>query len=316
LDIDIAEAPWRQANKLDQVLGQAFKTAEKHCSKPPRPPWSVKLHLTSLKVGYWRTALTERRTRVQQSTVLRNLAAEIWQDADPPPTHRSTKILKHISAAAQKALRRVRRNAVAEREAFLTELKTRLALRMSAKDAAAAAIKTIDRQLTSGRRFRRIAGALKPANNAAFTKVEIVTTQSHIHPRTGKVVQVDKVKIVGTRHALETAIIERNKRHFAQAHGTPFTQEPFSRIGRDNGYNVYLDAEGAEIHIPADAFLETRTVMDLLRERHDANPVRWSDEVSFEAFISGFLHWNEKTSTSLSGQHLGLYGALVTDLCN
>jgi hypothetical protein len=171
LDVDIAEAPWYQANKLDRVLGQAFKTAERHCSKPPRPPWSVKLHLARLKVRYWRTALTERRTRVQQSTVLHNLAAEIWQDASPPPTPRSTKILKHIGAAAQKALRRVRRNAVAEREAFLTELKARLALRMSAKDADAdAAIKTIDRQLTSGRQFRRIAGALKPANNAALTK--------------------------------------------------------------------------------------------------------------------------------------------------
>jgi hypothetical protein len=56
-------------------------------------------------------------------------------------------------------------------------LKTRLALRMSAKDADAdAALKTIERQLTSGRRFRRIAGALKPVNNATLTNMEIVTT--------------------------------------------------------------------------------------------------------------------------------------------
>jgi hypothetical protein len=241
------------ANKLDQVIGQAFKTAERHCSKPPRPPWSVKLHLASLKVRYWRTALMERRTGVHQMTVLHDLAAEIWQDA-PPSTPRSTKISKHIGATAQKTLRQVRRNAVAEREAFLTELKARLALRMSAKDTdAAAVIKTIDRQLTSGRRLRRIARALKPANNAALTKVEIVTTQSHIHPSTGKVVNFDKVAIFDTRQALEAAIIERNKLHFAQANGTPFTQEPFSRIGSDNGYIVYLDTNGAELHVPADA---------------------------------------------------------------
>jgi hypothetical protein len=59
---------------------------------------------------------------------------------------------------------------------FLLELKTRIALRMSSKDADAdAALKNIERQLSSGRRFRRIAGALKSMNNATLTKVEIVT---------------------------------------------------------------------------------------------------------------------------------------------
>jgi hypothetical protein len=197
------------------------------------------------------------------------------------------------------------------------ELKTHIALRMSAKDADAnAALKTIERQLSSGRRFRRIAGALKPVNSAALTKLEIATTQSHIHPRTGKVVTFDKVKIADTRHALEAAIIERKTRHFAQANGTPFTRGPFSRIGIDNGYNVYLDADGTEIHVPKESFLETKTVTDLLRERHVMNPDRWSDEVSFDEFISGLLHWNETTSTSPSGRHLGLYGALVTAYCN
>jgi hypothetical protein len=130
------------------------------------------------------------------------------------------------------------------------------------------------------------------------------------------VVNFDKVKIVDSRQALEAAICDRNKRHFAQANGTPFTHEPFSRIGSDNGYNVYLDVDGAEIHVPGDAFLETRTVMNLLRERHEAYPGRWLDEVSFDEFISGLLHWNEKTLTSPSGRHLGLYGALVTAYCN
>jgi hypothetical protein len=197
------------------------------------------------------------------------------------------------------------------------ELKTRLALRMSAKDADAnAALKTIERQLTSGRQFRRIARALKPANNAALTKVEIVTTQSHIHSSTGKVVKFDNVKVVNTRHALEAAIIERHKGHFAQANGTPFTRELFLRIGSDNGYNVYLDADETEIHVPEEAFLETSTIMDLLRERHDANPDRCSDEVSFDECFSGLLCSNEKTLTSPSGRHLGLYEALVTAYCN
>jgi hypothetical protein len=105
VEVDVVDEPWRKGNKIDQVLGQAFKTAERHCSKTQRPPWSVKLHLASLKVRYWQTALTERRTGVQQSTVLHNLAAEIWRDDSPPSIPRSTKILKHVDVAAQKVLR-------------------------------------------------------------------------------------------------------------------------------------------------------------------------------------------------------------------
>jgi hypothetical protein len=118
LDRDILAQPWRQANQIDDLLGQAFRTAKLKCSTPPKPPWSEKLHLASLKVRYWKTVLTERLTKVPQSTVLRNLAAELWPNA-PPATPRSTRILKNVAAAAQKALHRVRRYAAKEREQFL-----------------------------------------------------------------------------------------------------------------------------------------------------------------------------------------------------
>jgi hypothetical protein len=317
LDVDVLEEPWRQANKIDNIIGQAFQTGEKHCSKHPKPPVVRQTAPCELESSTLENSPhSERWTKVTQAMVLRNLAAELWPD-DRPKIPRSTKILKNVGSAAQQALRHIHKNAVAEREKFLNELKAQLALRMSSKDAdTAAAIKTIDRQLTSSSRFCRIARALKPQTSSALTKVEIVTSASHIHPRTGKEVAFRRIKVVYTRHALKAAIIARNKRHFAQASATPFTQEHFSRIGSDNGYNVYQDQDGQETRVPDSSFLETKTVMNLLRERHQANPIRWSDQVFFDEFISGLLHWNEKTSTSPSGRHLGLYGALVTAYCN
>jgi hypothetical protein len=234
LDGEVLDAPWKMANKLDLLIGQAFKTAEKTCAKPPKPPWSSKLHHASLKVRYWSTVLTERQTKVPQTTVLHNLAAKIWK-SDPPATPRSTKTLKNIGTAAKRALCRIRKNAVAEREAFLQELKAPLALCMSSKDAdVISAIKTIDRQLTSGRHFHRIARALKPATSAPLTKVEIASTTAYLHPVTGKTVEFKQVKVIDTRQALEAAIIARNKKHFAQAAGTPFTQEPLVCISSEN----------------------------------------------------------------------------------
>jgi hypothetical protein len=188
---------------------------------------------------------------------------------------------------------------------------------MSTKDAdVTSAIKTIDRQVTSGSRFRRIANALKLATSATLTKVAIVSTETYLHPVTGNTVTFKKVQVIDTRKALKDTIIAHNKKHFAQAEGTPFMQEPFVRISSDNGYNVYRDAQHNDIHVPEDSFVETKTVMEILWERLMTEPIRWSDEVSFDDFISSFLHWNEQTVTSPSGRHLCLYGALVTAYCN
>jgi hypothetical protein len=111
LDRDVLKEPWRMANKIDSLIGQAFQVAETSCYKPPKPPWSEKLHIASLKVRFWKTALTERLTRVQESAVLNNLSAEIWKNT-PPTIPTRTKILKSVGTAAQRALRRIRKNAL------------------------------------------------------------------------------------------------------------------------------------------------------------------------------------------------------------
>jgi hypothetical protein len=165
-------------------------------------------------------------------------------------------------------------------------------------------------------RRMRIAKVVKPTTPAALTKVEIVSTQSHIHPHTGQVVNSTTAKLVDTCRALEDAIIAQNKQYFAQADGSPSTRPPLARIGSSNGYSLYRDEAGRTIKVPEDSFVETQTLMELLRERLKDPIVKWSEIVSFEEFIAGFLHWNEQTSTSPSDRHLGLYGALVTVYCN
>jgi hypothetical protein len=118
-----------------------------------------------------------------------------------------------------------------------------------------AAIESIDRELKDAKILQRIARAVKPQNSAPLAKVEIVTTTSHLHPVTGKVIENSTLKIVDTRKALEEAIITRTKVHFAQAVGTPFTRSPLAHIESANSYNVFTAATGKEIRLQDNTFI-------------------------------------------------------------
>jgi hypothetical protein len=164
--------------------------------------------------------------------------------------------------------------------------------------------------------FSRIAKSIKPTGSRALTKVEITTTREYLHPHTGRRTFIHKATTINVRAELEAAIIQRNRCHFAQAQGTPFTEFPLNLIRSDNAFNTYQDSEGNAILLPTDAFVETHTVIDILWQRAQLPVTRWSPELDFDDFLSALLHWREFTSTSPSGRHLGLYKAIATAHCN
>jgi hypothetical protein len=210
VDCDTLQKPWEPANAIDSMLGQAFETAERHCSTPDRPPWSEKLHLASMEVRYWQVALTERLTGVSQRTILAEIGPKIWKTV--PPTPQLLRSLRSIGNAAKQALRRIRRDAYEERKAFLEELKARVVLRLSPNDTDAdVALQSINRQLADTKIFARIRRSVKPVSQPALTKVEIVHTTSHLDPVTGASIVTKTVQIVDTRAELEAAIIARSK---------------------------------------------------------------------------------------------------------
>jgi hypothetical protein len=316
LDVDVLHAPWNTANAIDDILGQAFSKAERDCSSIPQHPWSVKLHKASLKVRYWKTYLTARTTGVAQDDVLAEIATTVWPDG-PPAAPSNLYVLKKVKIAAERALKRTRREADALREDFLQELKRTIATRLAPKDTdAEAAVKNIEHQLRDNKRFARIARTLKPNTSPALTKVELTLNREYVHPNTGQRHCLTTTKTIDVRKELEAAIIERNQRHFAQAEGTPFTQPPLQHINSDTGFNVYKDADDNDIVLPDTALVETATVLDILRERAQNPVTKWSPDLDFEDFISSLLHWRESTATSPSSRHLGLYKALVTAYCN
>lgn len=98
-------------------------------------------------------------------------------------------------------------------------------------------------------------------------KVELINESVHLEPNNGNTnIRVDKPKTTttDTKKELEEAILQRNKRHFAQAKDTLWNKPPLNYIGKHNRYNLFKTKDNKDIKLPPNAFIETKTILELL----------------------------------------------------
>jgi hypothetical protein len=106
---------------------------------------------------------------------------------------------------------------------------------------------------------------------------------------------------------MNSKLHERNKIHFKQAHGTPFTIHPLAITIGDNGCTktatTILDGK----YLPFSIHPAARSILN------ECARVREPSTSTFPLhdMIKGLSHWREATSTSPSGKHLGFYKSLI-----
>jgi hypothetical protein len=303
------------ANSIDDQITRGLLSAERKCQKPHREPWSEEVHFASLHVKYWRLKGASTRNKYDASETLAAILPllpsthAIKEDATRTDT-------QHLNAA-YRFLTRIRREAKNLRTQFLQELRERIAKRKTPTDMATkASLQCIEKQLRQTTRFRHIKHVLCPLTSSPLMKVHVTTTEQFIHPATGELTSHSAIEVIDTKVELEARILARNKKHFAQAQGTPFTEQPLLFMTPATDVTELFDAEGHPLQLPDRTFKETITVLAILRDAFADRPPEVEATVSFDAFIASFLHWNEQTSTSPSGRHLGLYKSLVTAHCD
>lgn len=97
---------------------------------------------------------------------------------------------------------------------------------------------------------------------------------------------------------METALTERNLRHFSQADGTPFASQPLTNISDAARQLV----EGTN---PVDASTVSEAPYAII-QNVPLGPVPLIDSHIFiEELMQSYSRWRERTSTSPSGDHLG-----------
>jgi hypothetical protein len=143
---------------------------------------------------------------------------------------------------------------------------------------------------------------LKPTVRGGITKIEVQEENGTTQIITDPTDMVER-------------ILKRNQRHFSQATGTPFTTEPITDLLGKCGETHTGQALTTGNIKPdlgyAARFLETQIMLDTLQPfQPPAHPV--SIQVNITDYKKFFQKWDENTSTSPSGKHLGHYKALLS----
>ncbi len=113
---------------------------------------------------------------------------------------------------------------------------------------------------------------------------------------------------------MEDHLIAYCQEHFKEAHGSPYTVPPLSTLLHPDSLTPFgQQVLTGSIDFPS---LEVSHHAKLLLQHQKA----WKQQhllrfhtLTFDDMISGFWKWPERTSTSPSGRHLGIYKSLSKD---
>jgi hypothetical protein len=108
---------------------------------------------------------------------------------------------------------------------------------------------------------------------------------------------------------IEYYIMERNRRHFGQAQGTPFTQAPLTDL-----LNWHADTETAELILQGTCTNDELDDVTQLLLKHCAATTKLdtiTNGLTLDEFIGKVRAWREYTSTSPSGRYLGHYKTVI-----
>jgi hypothetical protein len=295
LDAALAE----RADDLDELFTRIKLDSEKECKRVKSAPWSPKLRIARHMVTYWKLWMSQHKLKRDYSVRREKIEGDLAAiNVKVKFRNQTWKQVQTNLRAAQRNLRRVVKNARGLRRDHLKYQAAAAA--ESGKTTEAAAIRQIERaenQKESYKRLRRIMGK---AAKGGLTHILIEQPDG-------------STECITDKQEMYNRIVERNKAHFGQADGTPFTVSPLTDIlGR---YGTTQEAEWLldgkirldRVSEKLDDKLEAKeAVISVLRQLGKGGcRDGFHDFVTVKDYREGHRRWRESTSTSPSGLHLG-----------
>ena len=262
--------------------------AERKVRQSDRPPWSPALKQASLLVKYYKLLRKQLLFQTDLSTAIEHTKRQLEMTPTEPSTKQQHQTLLR---KAQKSLRKIRRDAHQHRERHLEILLKRYGLLDDSK--MQQVIRRLIRAEATKRCYKKLRWITKPPK-PGVTFVECTN-------------QNGNTETLYDRTTVEEAILRRNRRHFNQCAGTPFT------IGELRNLNWAADSASADNILQGTTSIDHMSSDDLVR--HVLRQCRQtgqiiSDHISTHDLQQLFKIWRESTTTSQSGRHLGIYRAI------
>ena len=108
---------------------------------------------------------------------------------------------------------------------------------------------------------------------------------------------------------IQDYLLARNRAHFSQADGTPFTTVPLNSIGHAADTDIADSILNG--HIPESLADADEYALDIIKEIANSTLPPLAINFDTSSIKQGFRKWKERTSTSPSGLHLGIWKTLA-----
>jgi ribonuclease HI len=305
-----------EVEKLDKLIGIATDRGEKKCKRRrsawfSRPIVKTRLEISFLKHlrnGIEHGLLQKGIDRLPSTmTKLKTIESDVTPTNDP---HELEKIIDDL----MKRLHKLKQESFTIRQAEFQEKLSQLNTSKKPKDPR----KKIKKSEVGLRTWKTIRTLKKGYTAQEIDRLdipqdwpqpfqEINTPEDLSDPKTA----TQWKTIIDPQH-IEYYLMLRNKLHFGQAQGTPFTIEPLSP-GLDWGATSSLAQDILEGQYTTTTQTDNLCHSFLQHCKQSAENDLIPFEITTEEFAGRMKKWNEKTTTSpFSGRHLGRYKSLFT----
>jgi len=293
----LAEPDIAELEAIDRLLTKILVQTDQRLRPLSNVPWSPEVQQAYLLHRFWTLTRTAKRNQRDLSTAL----GRIQERLDPalidtdPAVSLSTKLRR-----AQKALKKAKREAEQLRQQHLDRLLNEAVAANHAKRSTA--LKYLIRAERNRQCYARFRHHTKPKSAGGLAFVTIPTADGTQQP-------------LLDRDDIEDTLLEYSRTHFATAEGSPFTCDPLRRLLQYDGLTPFGDLihKGSPLINAYNFDNQTTAILQNLRNKI-SNQDKAGHPLDYEQLMNGIKKWLEKTSTSPSGRHLGIYKTLQKHL--
>ena len=291
------------AERLDKDMVQASLAAEKRIKRYGEPAWSVALDQSRKKLSILRKCLSMIRTGLNMTQVIQDENAALHEPMTLPTTKAECCAL--IGEAKKSIVDNIAICIDLREEEFKKKIQ---ALESSSKknDAARACIlRRLQRAEAIKRLFDKLRSARLKGDRRGVVSIEIP-----VHPEADPKTCSDW-RTIDVPSEIVDHLQRRNRKHFGQAHGSPFTVPPlsdylgFQGVGANADKLMYgqYDLSGFDENV--------RLLLQHLQITQEMQEEESYPTITEKELRGKLKAWRESTSTSPSGLHLGHWKALI-----